>query len=432
MSRFGGVDADPEPDEPRRRRGQPAPRLRRVARNSVGTPQDACRADWRPDVALLEWMEKRAPALRSRILLHHFFAWYIETHRSRHYDDGRSVQLPNVVNPLPLLQMEPPASETQRRALPSYRIRQLLDLLMKGRLGVAQDPGSRIRQRRRRGYGCRSPPSGRRCVRRRSRSCCCCRFEDFQVRALDSGEGDSEVYEDGVWKENTGPLAPVKGTRRKGFLRRYQSSAREWVGFYANTNKTSKLGGTWDKGYELPFEHALVQKIATDLLAWQKTFNPVAGPTSWSGFYGTMVRAIRRAPAFFLFRDPANPDPSVPPTYGCLKWLWDKHDDRTRNAVGHQGAQRGRFADRAHADGRALPVFELQPPFPARQPPDPVADARQGAFAHPESARGRAFIRPHDAALREDGPAGSGRSGGGRAYGSGVPAAGGVHSFASR
>jgi hypothetical protein len=285
---------------------------------AAGRPADLCRADFAPPVALREWVERRC--VNSRILLARFFEWYIGEHRSRNAG-GRRVLLPGVVNPLPVLRADVRASETPRRTLPSHRIRQLVSLLMDDDWAWAKTLDAE--------YLTVDTANGPERIWSPVRSSVLALMlllplRGFQVRALDSGEGDSEVLVDGVWTANVGPLAPASGSRRNGFLRRYRSPHREWVGFYANTNKSAKLGGAVDKGYELPFEHAVAQRVATDLLAWQQRFNPVDGPTPMAAFPEAGTRNIRRMPTYFLCRDPANDNPRVPPTYGAVKWLWDK------------------------------------------------------------------------------------------------------------
>lgn len=115
----------------------------------------------------------------------------------------------------------------------------------------------------------------------------------FQVRMLDSGEGDTWRYVKGHWELNSGPHK--RGTRQKpvenGIFRRIedQTNGTEITSLYYNTNKTAdaRLSGN-EKGFEVPWPDLQTTPIEDQpyywlekLRNWQEKFNPVTHPTSW-------------------------------------------------------------------------------------------------------------------------------------------------------
>lgn len=143
----------------------------------------------------------------------------------------------------------------------------------------------------------------------------------FQVRMLDSGEGDTWRYVNGRWILNTGPHK--RGSRQKpienGVFRRIEDIAHgsEFTSLYYNTNKTAdaKFSGT-SKGFEVPWPDLPTTPIEDQpyywlekLRNWQEKFNPVKHPTSWQELpktvFGNEKSEETRASFvdnFFLFR----------------------------------------------------------------------------------------------------------------------------------
>lgn len=155
----------------------------------------------------------------------------------------------------------------------------------------------------------------------------------YQVRMLDSGEADSMMLVNGVWVTNTKPLAPKsKKVIRRGFLREFHDtqSGHSFTGFYVNTNKTADLfKDKDDKGYEIPWEHASVIGIASELRDWQSTFNPLMAPTRWADVNdkillrsNTQEMLVERGEACFLFRDVCGVHPAEPVRDSRLRTFW--------------------------------------------------------------------------------------------------------------
>ncbi|MBP8018403.1 MAG: integrase [Hylemonella sp.] len=115
----------------------------------------------------------------------------------------------------------------------------------------------------------------------------------FQVRVLDSGEGDTWRYFEGQWELNEGPLK--RGNQRQpvanGVFRRVEDPINNavYASLYYNTNKTkdAKLSGT-EKGFEVPWPDIASSPIEDQpyywlekLRNWQEKYNPVTQLTSW-------------------------------------------------------------------------------------------------------------------------------------------------------
>lgn len=161
----------------------------------------------------------------------------------------------------------------------------------------------------------------------------------FQVRMLDSGEGDTWYYEKGNWRLNEGPLASGKPgqSRRQGFLHR--SVAHDGTittQCYANTNKTADVGKSGsDKGFYFPwvtFGDPLddVFYWAEKLRNWQMKYNPISRLTRWTELDGRHIQAksdvqIAGYPdTAFLFRTPeaAPLERHFPISDGLLDTCW--------------------------------------------------------------------------------------------------------------
>jgi hypothetical protein len=134
----------------------------------------------------------------------------------------------------------------------------------------------------------------------------------YQVRHLDSGEGDSLRYGvDARWSPNTGIHTPLKGEVKRGVFRQYKRKD-ETLGavLYFNTNKTADIDKDQDNsGYVMPWEKRDALELFARLRDWQEKYNPVEGPTPWSDIvelksarHADDLR--RRGSNYFLFRDP--------------------------------------------------------------------------------------------------------------------------------
>jgi hypothetical protein len=263
-----------------------------------------------------------------------FFDWYLATALTDEDDFGRPVPSPAHDNPLTRQSSRNKQAETYREALPLRYIHELIRILtesdhtwpksLKGDYFMWRDSATGAFSK------IWSPV---RCSAILVKLMLPLRT--YQVRMLDSGEADSERFSDGAWPTNTGLLAP-KGDRgkpvRRGFLRKFKDTVtgREFTGFFINTNKTADIGKDQrDRGYEIPWQHEDVIKIAVNLRAWQEKYNPISAPLAWSDIHDkTVLRSYTRemlrvrAPACFLFRDPCATYPAEPVLDSRLQIIW--------------------------------------------------------------------------------------------------------------
>jgi hypothetical protein len=143
----------------------------------------------------------------------------------------------------------------------------------------------------------------------------------FQVRMLDSGEGDTWRYSATSWTLNSSRLAQGSEQRpqQKGVFRRSNpladGQATSTV-LYINTNKTSDIAKSGpEKGYNLPWPiggpmHQDVFYWLEKLRNWQERYNPILHPTPWAELDGryfkvkSQVQLAGYADTCFLFRMP--------------------------------------------------------------------------------------------------------------------------------
>lgn len=137
----------------------------------------------------------------------------------------------------------------------------------------------------------------------------------YQVRMLDSGEADTWRYAEGQWGRNSSPLAQgtEKNLYRRGVFRRMKDlfTQAEMTGLYINTNKTADRDkDEWSKGYELPWQHALVLYWLEKLRDWQAKYNPITAPTPWTSLAPKHLGQVKSDTTLkamgttcFLFRD---------------------------------------------------------------------------------------------------------------------------------
>jgi hypothetical protein len=159
-------------------------------------------------------------------------------------------------------------------------------------------------------------------------------LRSFQVRVLDSGEADAEIYDRTLgWIQNPVSLAsstrstdsPATGVLRRMFDERV---AEEFIGFFINTNKTSdQKKAQLDRGYEIPWHNREVIRLFAELMQWQRSFNPISRPLPWAevtelGRRFRMEDLKKRGSACFLFRDPCGDNPEQPITKGRMERFW--------------------------------------------------------------------------------------------------------------
>ncbi|MYM81814.1 integrase [Duganella sp. FT50W] len=158
-----------------------------------------------------------------------------------------------------------------------------------------------------------------------------------QVRLLDSGEFDSEIFVDGQWTVNERERAFGKNTakRRQGVLRKLEGSDTDVI-LYFNTNKSADKGKDGPaKGYEVAWHVSpdVVENVyywLEKLRDWQAKYNPVDRLTSWSELDArhinlkSEVQLAGYPDACFLFRMPevADNEKHLPVTDGIVDIAW--------------------------------------------------------------------------------------------------------------
>ncbi|MCE0761204.1 hypothetical protein LWH94_18710 [Marinobacter sp. G11] len=165
----------------------------------------------------------------------------------------------------------------------------------------------------------------------------------IQVAALDSGEGDEEVFDRASkkWVPNKSRHSNYwqkLGSRlpNRGVVRKIRSATGISTGFFINTNKTQdrETGYSETSGYTIPWHNPEIIDIFYDLRAWQEKYNPVTKPTA----YGDMPTQIfgmvpsktvldKIPDRFYLFRSPRSFEgarPDCPPTDNQLRNYWNK------------------------------------------------------------------------------------------------------------
>lgn len=160
----------------------------------------------------------------------------------------------------------------------------------------------------------------------------------FQVRFLDSGEGDTWRYvwdaQGGHFKLNDPPFAQGSEARpcQRGVFHRV--AGRLGAGFFINTNKTADINKPEDKkGYVIPWTNIDLLYWLEKLRNWQERYNPVEAAMPWTElgakyFSARPAEAIlaERSPAFFLFRNAGaeSLDRAKPVLDGVLNTFWYK------------------------------------------------------------------------------------------------------------
>lgn len=302
-----------------------------IAHPSVARePHAFCLRDYVNPIPLSSYLARRGyagPEVNNTAAA--WFDWYLQHRLTASDDRGRLVVSPDHWNPLVRLEKPPSPSETYREALPSRLLREAFTILTEKdwewakRQGdwvdvVDGDTGERVR------VWCpvRATALALKLL---------LPLRSFQVRMLESSEGDSECYRDGRWIPNDSPHAahPHRGVQR-GFLRAFRDAHTGDVstGFYVNTNKSAdRFPDAAEEGYSIPWQHDEAIRIVAQLEAWQRRYNPISEPLAWSRIREQSVSLAtvpRAGAALFLMRDPCGTDPNHPVTAGRLSGLWDK------------------------------------------------------------------------------------------------------------
>lgn len=335
------------------------------------SPEVICRRQAPHGASFNDWLSgtpKNRPAFVN--LAHEFFAWYLDKHLSAADDYGQPVRSPNHFNPVPRRIRNSHSTETSRDPLPTRYVRELRRLLM-------ADDWAWAKKQRRDWVDAVDTQTGERvqtwCPVRASAIALklLLPLRTFQVRMLDSGEGDSWTHEATGWKPNTGSHAPA-GTRlvRRGFLRRFTDAASgtEITGFFVNTNKTADaLADEAERGYEIPWENQEAIAIVDALVTWQARFNPIAGPLAWADVACPDVRLAgitRAGDVYFLMRDPCSKDARQPIGKQTLDDFWAALLDELEDRVAARGEKRPngtriQFVRKSKKESNRLALFGL-------------------------------------------------------------------------
>lgn len=326
-----------------------------------------------------EWVEGQDWAESSQKAYTNYFSdfldWFLARYLTGEDDLGRPVVSPAHFNPITRLAFGGQPAQTHREAMPLRYIHELIRI-------VEEDDFAWPRTLSPSEYFMRHDFASGEFVKTWSpvRSVAILLklhlpLRTFQVRMLDSGEGDSERFDGVEWRRNTGPLAPKgKGRVQRGFLRKMTdtTSGASFTGLYVNTNKTADIfRSPKDLGYEVPWEHKEVIRWALFLTDWQQAFNPIQQPTSWADIHDKTVlrsnskEALRqRGEACFLFRDPKGTHPWEPVADSRLQNYWAMLLSELERRVAARGetlidGSPIRFVRPANGTGLPTPLFDL-------------------------------------------------------------------------
>ena len=147
-------------------------------------------------------------------------------------------------------------------------------------------------------------------------------LRSYQVRFLDSGEGDTWRYEQGQWVENTKHAFKYGAAKRpyqKGVFKRIFDSMSESysTGLHISTNKTADQNKDENqRGYTVPWEHEELLYWLEKLRNWQEKYNPIDRLTKGTELERTHFGAAKSETQkraigefAFLFRAPNSSEP---------------------------------------------------------------------------------------------------------------------------
>lgn len=167
----------------------------------------------------------------------------------------------------------------------------------------------------------------------------------FQMRVLDSGEGDTLRYTStGKWITNDGNhRPPVDAKVQNGVFRRYvRKDKSDGCVLFFNTNKTNDIDDE-EKGFVMQWEHRDALSIMVKLRDWQEKYNPIKAPTPWTEILEFQrdkhIDDLKKMGlSFFLFRDPTETTrPDLPLTDGRLRGLWLRLMDEMERRLAESG-----------------------------------------------------------------------------------------------
>ncbi|WDH25655.1 VPA1269 family protein [Pseudomonas chlororaphis] len=275
-----------------------------------------------------------------------FIDWFLRRYLTADDDHGRPVASPDHYNPITRFTGQAKSSESHRDALPLRYIHELIRIIQADDFAwpktistdyfMWHDPinGTFVKTW--------SPVRAVAILLKLHLP-----LRTFQVRMLDSGESDVEVFSLDAWVENRSKKSSGKKPVRRGFLRKMldTSTGRHFTGLYVNTNKTADIyRDPKDSGYEIPWQHEEVIRLVRELLEWQKQFNPIESPMSWASIHDkTVLRSHsaeilrQRGEVCFLFRDPTGAFRSEPVVDSKLQAFWAMLMRELENRVAARG-----------------------------------------------------------------------------------------------
>lgn len=174
-----------------------------------------------------------------------------------------------------------------------------------------------------------------------------------QIRMLDSGEADTNIFRDGKFIQNDGLLAhgSVKNPRQQGVLRQPMANDSLPIVLYLNTNKTADIGKFGkDKGMICPWPQST--EYADDpyywlnkLILWQAKYNPISKLTSWNELTAQRQLSTKHAlvnaeypDTAFLFRTPETPtEATLPVAASWVHYAWCSLLKDYQNILHEQG-----------------------------------------------------------------------------------------------
>lgn len=341
-----------------------------------------CRRDYHPAVSFVEWLDIKHSQVslkhRAKLIniLAEFFDELLATKLTLEDDFGRPVVSPEHFNPVTRVTTSSVRAQTHREAMPIRYINELVGILTENDFEWPKrhltDYFSWYNEAEGRWERIWSPVRAIALLVKLHLP-----LRTFQVRMLDSGECDHEIYRGGTWLSNGGPFAPTRRQPEvhRGFLRRFDDRKvkRTFTGFYINTNKTAdRMKAPEERGYEIPWQHDKVIAWAEMLRDWQLQYNAVGGPMNWGEVNERELRRMysqdslaARGEVTFLFRDPCAPDRRYPVRASRLASMWNVLLDELEQRVFARGERlpdgsKITFVKTRDQSGRSTsPVYDL-------------------------------------------------------------------------
>lgn len=317
-------------------------------------PTAYCRRDQGVSISFPEWLDAEMPSFgdrhRSKLtnLAREFFAWWIDTALMIEDDFGRPMVDQAYWNPMPRIRMSASPAQTHREAMPTRYIREVVEILTENDFAWGKKAFS--------DYFAWFNPAKDEWERTWSPVRVICLLvklhlplRTFQVRMLDSGEFDHEVYRKGEWVMNKAAATKGKSSTmvRRGVLRRFEDRrvGRTFTGFFINTNKTAdRIKDAQARGYEIPWQNDAVIGYLEMLRDWQERCNVQSAPLAWADINERELLAQhsletlrQRGEVSFLFRDPCGPDRRFPIRASKVSSMWNSLVDELERRVFERG-----------------------------------------------------------------------------------------------